>query len=74
MPLSKEQKQQLSKIRQFIKDRDFATVTQGFEILTALNDPDLWELFTEGLCVSPDGVIELALVELKKLVSKHHRA
>ena len=73
MALSKEKKTQVSKIRKFMSSRDFYSILQGVELLSALDDPEIWTVFTNGLSVSSLGAIELGKGELKKRVTPHHR-
>ena len=51
----KEVKKKLSKLKKFIKERDFDRINQGIELCRSLADPMIFESLLEGCSISIDG-------------------
>ena len=77
MPLNKEQKKQLAKVRKLLSSSLWADVHQALVILTALNDPQLWALLGKGLSLASSwrssNYIEVGIGEIKTRVKAEHR-
>ena len=51
----KEVKKKLSKLKKFIKERDFDSINQGIELCRSLADPMIFESLLDGCSISIDG-------------------
>ena len=51
----KEVKKKLSKLKKFIKERDFDRINQGIELCRSLADPMIFESLLDGCSISIDG-------------------
>ena len=53
-----ELKQNIRKVKKFLKERDYSKIDIGIELIRSLNEPNIFKELLEGTLIEEDGVLK----------------